>query len=106
MDHETQQETAQGNQKVRAETRYRTGEAGVETLAISASIVGHVLRVEPFDQQRIVAHLKRHGVEVGEVRRGPGAGGNGLSVYLSDPEGNSVELRGPSDGDPRTVAGN
>lgn len=58
------------------------------------------LRVEPFDQQAIVAHLKRHGVEVGEIRRRYGAEGNGVSIYLQDPEGNTVELKGPSDGLP------
>src|SRR5688500_15795261 len=26
------------------------------------------LRVEPFDQQSIVAHLERHGVKIGEIR--------------------------------------
>jgi glyoxylase I family protein len=58
------------------------------------------LRVEPFDQEAIVAHLKKHGVAVGEVRRRYGAEGNGVSIYLADPEGNTVELKGPSDGKP------
>lgn len=58
------------------------------------------LRVEPFDQEAIVAHLERHGVEVGEIRRRYGAEGNGISIYLQDPEGNTVELKGPSDGMP------
>lgn len=58
------------------------------------------LRVEPFDQDAIVAHLERHGVEVGEIRRRYGAEGNGISIYLADPEGNTVELKGPSDGQP------
>ena len=56
------------------------------------------LRVEPFDEQAIVAHLKRHGVPVGEIRPRFGAQGNGISIYLTDPEGNTVELKGPSDG--------
>lgn len=55
------------------------------------------LRVEPFDQAAIVAHLKRHGVAVGEIRPRFGAEGNGVSIYLADPEGNTVELKGPSD---------
>lgn len=58
------------------------------------------LRVEPFDQEAIVAHLKGHGVEVGEIRRRFGAEGNGVSIYVQDPEGNTVELKGPSDGMP------
>lgn len=58
------------------------------------------LRVEPFDQDAIVAHLKRHGIEVGEIRKRYGAEGNGISIYVTDPEGNTVELKGPSDGQP------
>ena len=58
------------------------------------------LRVEPFDQTSIVAHLKQHGVAVGDVRNRFGAEGNGISIYLTDPEGNQVELKGPSDGKP------
>jgi hypothetical protein len=44
--------------------------------------------------------LKSHGIEVGEIRRRYGAEGNGISIYLTDPEGNMVELKGPSDGQP------
>ena len=58
------------------------------------------LRVEPFDQDAIVAHLKRHGVAVGDIRQRFGAQGNGISIYITDPEGNTVELKGPSDGRP------
>lgn len=58
------------------------------------------LRVEPFDQAAIVAHLEKHGVAVGEIARRYGAEGNGVSIYLTDPEGNAVELKGPSDGKP------
>jgi catechol 2,3-dioxygenase-like lactoylglutathione lyase family enzyme len=56
--------------------------------------------VEPFDQDAIVAHLKGHGIEVGEIQRRYGAEGNGISIYVTDPEGNMVELKGPSDGQP------
>jgi glyoxylase I family protein len=58
------------------------------------------LRVEPFDQAAIVAHLKNHGIAVGDIRNRFGAEGNGVSIYLADPEGNTVELKGPSDGKP------
>jgi glyoxylase I family protein len=57
-------------------------------------------RVEPFDQDAIVAHLKKHHVAVGDIRTRYGAEGNGVSIYLNDPEGNMVELKGPSDGKP------
>ena len=56
------------------------------------------LRVDPFDQDAIVAYLKKHHVPVGEIRPRFGAEGTGISIYLTDPEGNTVELKGPSDG--------
>jgi glyoxylase I family protein len=52
------------------------------------------LNVEPFDVDAIVAHLKSHNVPVGEVRERFGASGTGLTIYLTDPEGNTVELKG------------
>ena len=57
-------------------------------------------RVEPFDQEAIVAHLKANNVAIGPIRDRYGAEGNGASIYLTDPEGNTVELKGPSDGKP------
>lgn len=56
------------------------------------------LRVAELDPQRVVDYLKKNGVKVGEVRDRFGAEGNGVSIYLTDPEGNTVELKGPSDG--------
>ena len=53
------------------------------------------LRLEPFDRDAVVAHLKAHDVPVGEVKERFGAGGTGVSIYLTDPEGNTVELKGP-----------
>lgn len=57
--------------------------------------VDHIcLRVEPFDPEAIAAFLTQHGVAVGEVARRYGAEGFGLSIYITDPEGNTVELKG------------
>jgi glyoxylase I family protein len=52
-------------------------------------------RVDPFDAGAIRAHLRAHGVEPGPVEQRYGAEGEGPSIYLSDPEGNVVELKGP-----------
>jgi glyoxylase I family protein len=58
--------------------------------------VDHVcFRVEPFDLDAIRAHLAAHGVEAGPVESRFGAEGEGPSIYLSDPEGNMIELKGP-----------
>lgn len=55
------------------------------------------LRVEPFDEAALREHLARHGYEAGPVERRYGAEGEGPSVYVMDPEGNVVELKGPPD---------
>ncbi|HYD36045.1 MAG TPA: VOC family protein [Allosphingosinicella sp.] len=59
--------------------------------------VDHVcFRVVPWDEQAILAHLRRHGIEA-EVARRYGAEGDGPSIYLADPDGNGLELKGPPD---------
>lgn len=55
------------------------------------------LRIEPFNAEEIRAHLLRHGVEPGPVESRYGAEGQGPSIYVPDPEGNIVELKGPAD---------
>jgi glyoxylase I family protein len=58
--------------------------------------VDHVcFRVEPFDEAAIRAHLAAHRVEAGPVEARFGAEGEGPSIYLHDPEGNMLELKGP-----------
>ena len=52
-------------------------------------------RVEPFDEATIRAHLVAHGVAAGELESRNGAEGEGPSIYVSDPEGNVIELKGP-----------
>ena len=52
------------------------------------------LRLDPFDGEAILAHLRAHGVESGEIASRYGAEGEGPSIYIKDPEGNTVELKG------------
>jgi glyoxylase I family protein len=54
------------------------------------------LRVTPFDGARLRAYLLSKGVTSGEAALRYGAEGEGLSVYLQDPEGNGVELKAPA----------
>jgi glyoxylase I family protein len=55
-------------------------------------------RVEPWDEAAIRAHLLVHDVDAGETGQRNGAEGEGPSIYISDPDGNVVELKGPPDG--------
>jgi len=57
------------------------------------------LRLARFDEAALRAHLTAHGVEVGAVETRYGADGYGPSIYIADPDGNVVELKGPPDDD-------
>jgi catechol 2,3-dioxygenase-like lactoylglutathione lyase family enzyme len=51
------------------------------------------LRVAPWDEAALRAHLAAHGVDCEPAALRYGAGGRAPSVYLRDPEGNGVEIR-------------
>ena len=55
------------------------------------------LRVEPFDESAIRNQLATYGYSAGPVEQRYGAQGEGPSIYVTDPEGNVVELKGPPD---------
>jgi glyoxylase I family protein len=67
--------------------------------AAATSTLDHLfcLRIEPFDEEQIRQHFKQYQVEI-VVAAGLRKGSKdvGPSVYLQDPEGNIVELKGPS----------
>lgn len=72
------------------------GRAGGAAPGADARNLDHLcLRIDPFDEAAIRAHLARHGVAAGETVSRYGAEGEGPSIYVQDPEGNTVELKGP-----------
>ena len=58
------------------------------------------LRVEPWEPEAIRADLESRGVATSDVASRYGAEGYGPSLYVTDPEGNTIELRGPPDPTP------
>jgi catechol 2,3-dioxygenase-like lactoylglutathione lyase family enzyme len=55
-------------------------------------------RVEPFDEAAIRNALRAAGIAAGPTESRYGAEGSGPSIYIADPEGNTVELKGPPSG--------
>lgn len=53
------------------------------------------LQILPWDVDAIRQHLAAHGIDAPEPVNRYGAQGQGPSIYISDPEGNTVELKGP-----------
>ena len=52
------------------------------------------LQLSAWDPDAIQEHLKENNVKFGEIVTRYGALGNGPSLYLRDPEGNTIELKG------------
>ncbi|MEZ0604956.1 VOC family protein [Paraburkholderia sp. IW21] len=90
-------------------TQLRAGRSLIDLLKVGAKLdhaengvpgagrnMDHVcLRIDPFDAEALKTHLTEHGARPGEPAVRYGADGFGQSLYLFDPEGNMVELKGP-----------
>lgn len=90
-------------------TQLRAGRSMIDLLAVGSSIdradsgtpgdgrnMDHLcLRVEHYDGAQLMAHLTAHGARLGTEGKRYGADGYGQSLYLFDPDGNMVELKGP-----------
>jgi glyoxylase I family protein len=74
------------------------GPAGGTSSTGGAKLDHLCLRIEPFDQAAITKHLAKHHVACGAETLRYGAEGEGPSIYLRDPEGNGIELKGPASG--------
>jgi len=62
----------------------------------SATNMDHfALQVEPFNETEIRAHLAAHNITVDKTGETYGALGVGPALYIEDPDGNVVELKGP-----------
>lgn len=74
-------------------------QGGAAPAANGGHNVDHVcLRVLPWDEAAILAHLVRHGIADARVSSRYGAEGYGPSIYIHDPAGNMIELKGPPSG--------
>lgn len=91
-------------------TQLRAGEALIDIVSVDGELgrlggsppgeggrnMDHFcVRLENFDEQAIRVHLTKFNVVGSEIARRYGAEGYGPSIYIKDPEGNTVELKGP-----------
>ena len=90
-------------------TQLRAGNALVDIVAVDSAL-GRVgggppgrtennldhfcLQLEPIAQDELRGWLQSHGIDCGEFQSRYGAEGFGPSIYIRDPDGNTVELRG------------
>jgi glyoxylase I family protein len=73
----------------------RLGRMGGAAPGVEGHNMDHLcLRVVDFDVDTVRAHLQAHGVTIGDIGERHGSTGEATSLYLSDPEGNGLELRG------------
>ena len=77
----------------------KLGARGGAPAGVEGRNVDHLcLRIEPFDEPALVAHLLRHGIAPhGPASENFGAEGDGPSLYFDDPDGNTVEVKGPAE---------
>lgn len=76
----------------------KPGRAETEPSRAEARNMDHLcLSVEPFDGEAIDTYLRGKGHEAGPIASRYGAEGDGPSIYVPDPEGNVVELKGPAE---------
>ncbi len=84
-------------------TQLRAGRSLIDIVGVETSLGGaeernvdhFCLRIDPWDEKALAGYLRACNLEVEESGIRYGAEGNGPSIYIKDPEGNVVELKGP-----------
>jgi len=89
-------------------TQLRAGDALIDIVAVDSELgragggpptrtennLDHFcLELEAIGQVELRAWLDSHGVDSGDFQTRYGAGGFGPSIYIQDPDGNTIELR-------------
>jgi glyoxylase I family protein len=82
-------------------TQLRAGSSMIDILASSDARTGganldhFALALATFDEPALRTYLNSQGIEIVEAGSRYGAGGEGPSLYVHDPAGNKIELKGP-----------
>ena len=71
------------------------GRAGGAAPGPEGRNVDHICRgIRPCNEASLRAHLERHGVAIIAAGSRYGAEGEGQAIYVRDPDGNAIELKG------------
>jgi len=70
-------------------------EGGVAPGAQGHNLAHFCLRIEPYDVAALTAYFNGLGIRISDSEQRYGADGFGPSVYIRDPMGNTIELKGP-----------
>jgi catechol 2,3-dioxygenase-like lactoylglutathione lyase family enzyme len=71
-------------------------EGGVAPGREGHNVAHFCLIIDPFESEAITEHMRSFRVEPKGLRPRYGAEGIGLSLFIKDPEGNTIELKAPS----------
>ncbi|MDD1783664.1 VOC family protein [Enterovibrio sp. ZSDZ35] len=70
------------------------GKLGGKAPANTGNNLDHFcLQIEPICEEKLVEHLKKWHVDASEFEQRYGAQGFGRSIYIQDPDGNTIELK-------------
>lgn len=78
----------------------RAGTSLIDLVPQTGDVASHnmehfALTIDPFNGPQLSEYFAQHNIPCGKVERRYGAEGFGPSLYLTDPDGNIVELKGP-----------
>lgn len=74
------------------------GKKGGPASGTNGHNVDHIcLQIENFENEQLIRYLRAQAIEVGDISQRYGANGYGPSLYITDPDGNTLELKGPKD---------
>lgn len=79
-------------------------ERGGPPVAAGPNLHHFCLKIERFDEAALVAYFTDKGVVPFDICKRFGAEGYGPCLYIEDPDGNWIELKGPSEPPPTGVS--
>jgi len=76
------------------EVNSKLGRMGGPAPASSGHNLDHFcLEIDPLDERQLLEWLRNQGIDASDFERRYGANGFGRSIYIRDPDGNTVELK-------------